>query len=215
MGETYARASFPWGKSYTGARYPGKILSRGRFSWGKDLGGILHYKTGKYVSFLRKSRKWINFENKKKNHSEGLNSPRRPARASSPLRMDCAVQSPIRSPSTRCYVAVCNNYAICNKLQTALNCNAVCNTSYFKLRCDGNAICNVLQIASKFYHLKILKRRKKNDKRQNASLQSYLTMNSARLQSIRARHVKLPINTTIVQNAILPPHFCEIGGGGH
>ena len=60
-----------------------------------------------------------------------------------------------------CYVAVCNNYAICNKLQTALNCNAVCNTSYFKLRCDGNAICNVLQIASKFYHLKILKRRKK------------------------------------------------------
>ena len=60
-----------------------------------------------------------------------------------------------------CYVAVCNNYAICNKLQTALNCNAVCNTSYFKLRCDDNAICNVLQIASKFYHLKILKMRKK------------------------------------------------------
>ena len=60
-----------------------------------------------------------------------------------------------------CYVAVCNNYAICNTLQTALNCNAICNTSYFKLRCDGNAICNVLQIASKFYHLKILKRRKK------------------------------------------------------
>ena len=67
-----------------------------------------------------------------------------------------------------CYVAVCNNYAICNKLQTALNCNAVCNTPYFKLRCDGNAICNVLQIASKFYHLKILKRRKKIDQRQNA-----------------------------------------------
>ena len=60
-----------------------------------------------------------------------------------------------------CYVAVCNNYAICNKLQTALNCNAVCNTSYFKLRCDDNAICNVLQIASKFYHLKISKMRKK------------------------------------------------------
>ena len=60
-----------------------------------------------------------------------------------------------------CYVAVCNNYAIWNTLQTALNCNAVCNTSYFKLRCEGNAICNVLQIASKFYHLKILKRRKK------------------------------------------------------
>ena len=61
-----------------------------------------------------------------------------------------------------CYVAVCNNYAICNKLQTALNWNAVCNTSYFKLRCDDNAICNVLQIASKFYHLKILKMKKKN-----------------------------------------------------
>ena len=61
-----------------------------------------------------------------------------------------------------CYVAVCNNYAICNTLQTALNCNAVCNTSYFKLRCKDNAICNVLQIASNFYHLKILKRRKKN-----------------------------------------------------
>ena len=71
----------------------------------------------------------------------------------------------------RCYVAVCNNYAICNTLQTALNCNAVCNTSYFKLRCEGNAICNVLQIASKFYHLKILKRRIKNDQLQNASLQ--------------------------------------------
>ena len=52
-----------------------------------------------------------------------------------------------------CYVAVCNNYAICNTLQTASNCNAVCNISYFKLRCEGNAICNVLQIASKFYHL--------------------------------------------------------------
>ena len=60
-----------------------------------------------------------------------------------------------------CYVAVCNNYAICNTLQTALNCNAVCNTSYFKLRCECNAICNVLQIASKFYHLKILTMRKK------------------------------------------------------
>ena len=119
-----------------------------------------------------------------------------------------------RTTVHNCYVAVCNNYAICHKLQTALNCNAVCNTSYFKLRCGGNAICNVLQIASKFYHLKILKRRKKIDQRQNASLQSYLTMNSARHQSIRARHAKLPINTTIVQNAILPPHFCEMGGGG-
>ena len=45
-------------------------------------------------------------------------------------------------------------------LQTTLNCNADSNTSYFKLRCDGNAICNVLQIASEFYHLKILNRRK-------------------------------------------------------
>ena len=112
-----------------------------------------------------------------------------------------------------CYVAVCNNYAICNKLQTALNCNAVCNKSYFKLRCDGNAIYNVLQIASKYYHLKILKMRKKIDQRQNSSLQSYLTMNSARHQSIRVRHAKLPMNTTIVQNAILPPHFCEIEWG--
>ena len=71
-----------------------------------------------------------------------------------------------RSGDVLCYVAVCNNYAICNKLQTALNCNAVCNTSYFKLRCDDNAICNVLQIASKFYHFKILKMRKKIDQRQ-------------------------------------------------
>ena len=59
-----------------------------------------------------------------------------------------------------CYVAVCNNHAICNTKQTTLNCNAVCNKSYFKLRCEGNAICNVLQIASKFYHLKNLNRRK-------------------------------------------------------
>ena len=42
-----------------------------------------------------------------------------------------------------------------------MNCNAVCNTSYFKLRCEGNAVCNVLQIASKFYHLKPLKGDKK------------------------------------------------------
>ena len=60
-----------------------------------------------------------------------------------------------------CYIAVCNNYAICNTLQTALNCNPVCNTTYFKLCYGGHAICNVLQIASKFYHLKILNRRKK------------------------------------------------------
>ena len=96
-----------------------------------------------------------------------------------------------------------------------MNCNAVCNKSYFKLRCDGNAICNVLQIASKFYHLKILKRRKKliNGK-MHQSLQSYFTMNSARHQSIRVRHAKLPINTTIVQNAILARTFAKLGGGG-
>ena len=52
----------------------------------------------------------------------------------------------------RCYVAVCNNYAICNTLQTALNCNAVC--IHLIMRFEGNAICNRLQIASKFYHLK-------------------------------------------------------------
>ena len=40
---------FPWGKSYTGARFPGKILSRGRFSGGKDLRGeILHHNTGTF-----------------------------------------------------------------------------------------------------------------------------------------------------------------------
>ena len=115
--------------------------------------------------------------------------------------------------SWRCYVAVCNNYAICNKLQTALiatqfvihrisNCVVMATrfVMYYKLR--QNFII--------FYW----KGEKKIDERQNASLQSYLTMNSARHQSIRARHAKLPINTTIVQNAILPPHFCEIGGGG-
>ena len=38
-----------------------------------------------------------------------------------------------------CYVAVCNNYAICNKLQTALNCNAVCNTLQTAFRILKNA----------------------------------------------------------------------------
>ena len=92
-----------------------------------------------------------------------------------------------------------------------------CSNTQFSVTSVGRStvrIVNVLQIASKFYHLKIFKRRKKIDQRQNASLQSYLTMNSARHQSIRPRHAKLPINTTIVQNAILPPHFCKIGGGG-
>ena len=71
-----------------------------------------------------------------------------------------AVTGDLKFTFRLCYVAVCNNYAFCNTLQTALNCNAVCNQSYFKLRYEGNAICNVLQIASKFYHLKILNRRK-------------------------------------------------------
>ena len=39
-----------------------------------------------------------------------------------------------------CYVAVCNNYAICNKLQTALNCNAVCNTLQTAFRVLKNPI---------------------------------------------------------------------------
>ena len=60
-----------------------------------------------------------------------------------------------------------------------------------------------------FIILKYWKWEKKFDQRQNASLQSYLTVNSVRHQSIRARHAKVPINTTIVQNAILPPLFCE------
>ena len=42
-------------------------------------------------------------------------------------------------PVTPCYVAVCNNYAICNKLQTALNCNAVCNTLQTAFRVLKNA----------------------------------------------------------------------------
>ena len=70
------------------------------------------------------------------------------------------------------------------------------------------------KLRQNFIIFKYWKGEKKIDQRQNASLQSYLTMNSARHQSIRARHAKLPINTTIVQNAIFPPHFCEIGGGG-
>ena len=113
-----------------------------------------------------------------------------------------------------CYVAVCNNYAICNTLQTALNSNAICNTSYLKLRCEGNVICNVLQIASKFYHLKYWVG-EKIDQRQNASLQSYLTVNSARHQSIRAWHAKLPINTTFGQNTTLfcPRTFAKFRAG--
>ena len=65
------------------------------------------------------------------------------------------------------------------------------------------------KLRQNFIILKFWKWEKKIDQRQNASLQSFLTMNSVRHQSIRARHAKVPINTTIVQNAILPPHFCE------
>ena len=39
----------------------------------------------------------------------------------------------------RCYVTLCNNYAICNKLQIALNCNAVCNTLQTAFRVFKNA----------------------------------------------------------------------------
>ena len=39
-------------------------------------------------------------------------------------------------------------------------------------------------------------------------------MNSARHQFIRARHAKLPINTTFGQNAILSPHACDFFWGG-
>ena len=129
----------------------------------------------------------------------------------------CVLKQMVFPVSMPCYVAVCNNYAICNTLQTALNCNAVCNTTYCKLRCEGNAICNVLQIASKFHHLKYCIG-EKIYQRQNASLQLYLTMNSGRHQSIRARHAKLPINTTFGHNTTLfcPRTFqCKIGGGGH
>ena len=53
-----------------------------------------------------------------------------------------------------CYVALCNNYAICNTLQTALNCNAICNTlqtafSSFK-KCGQNAVCNKCQNKTQF-----------------------------------------------------------------
>ena len=43
-------------------------------------------------------------------------------------KFKCRLILPLFSLTMHCYVAVCNNYAICNKLQTALNCNAVCNT---------------------------------------------------------------------------------------
>ena len=38
-----------------------------------------------------------------------------------------------------CYVAVCNNYAICNTLQTALNVSAVCYTLQTAFRVLKNA----------------------------------------------------------------------------
>ena len=114
-----------------------------------------------------------------------------------------------------CYVAVCNNYAICNTLQTALNCNAVCNTSYFKLRCEDNAICNVLQIASKFYHLKILNRRKKviNGKMHcfnHISLWIQLDTNLFELGMLNSQSTLHLVRSL----RYLSPHFFEIGGGG-
>ena len=58
----------------------------------------------------------------------------------------CAYQLPNRRSKTLadwitrsliampCYVAVCNNYAVCNKLQTALNCNQF--VIHYKLRSE-------------------------------------------------------------------------------
>ena len=125
---------------------------------------------------------------------------------------DCPKSVCIRCKS-HCYVAVCNNYAICNTLQTALNCNAVCNTSYFKLRCEGNAICNVLQIASKLYHLKILKRRKKliNCKMHRFNIILLWIQLDTNLFELGMHNSQ---STTFGQNAILSPHFWEIWRGG-
>ena len=113
-----------------------------------------------------------------------------------------------------CYVAVCNNYAICNKLQTALNCSAVCNTSYFKLRCDGNAICNVLQIASKFYHLKILKKRKKkwSTAKCIASIISYYEFSPTPIYSSSA--CKSPNQHYNCSERYFAPALLRSGGGG-
>ena len=115
------------------------------------------------------------------------------------------------SDTELCYVAVCNNYTICNTLQTALNCNAVCNTSYFKLRCEGNAICNVLQIASKFYHLKILKRRKKliNCKMHRFLLWIQLDTN---LFALGMQNSKSTLH--LVRTLFCTRTFAKFGGGG-
>ena len=113
-----------------------------------------------------------------------------------------------------CYVAVCNNYAICNTLQTALNCNAVCNTSHFKLRCEGNAICNVLHIASKFYHLKYWAGKKNwSTAKCRSSIISYYELNKVPIYSRSA--CKAPNQHYIWSEhyVILSPHFCERGGG--
>ena len=115
-----------------------------------------------------------------------------------------------------CYVAVCNNYAICNTLQTALNCDAVCNTSYFKLRCDGNAICNVLQIASKFYHLKILKRRKKliNYKMHRFNNILLWIQLDTNLFELSMHNSQWTLHFKLVRTLFCPRTFAKLGGGG-
>ena len=85
----------------------------------------------------------------------------------------------------QCLVALCNNCAICNTLQAAVNCNAICNTSYYRVVFAARFVI--------YYKLRQnfkLNRRKKIQQ-QNASIKSYLTMTSATHQSIRARHLKI------------------------
>ena len=113
----------------------------------------------------------------------------------------------------QCYVAISNNYAICNTLQTALNCNAVCNTSYFKMHCEGNAICNVLQIASKFYHLKMLKRRKKlSTAKCIASIISYYEFSETTLLfELGMQNSQITLH--LVRTLFCPRTFAKFGWG--
>ena len=104
-----------------------------------------------------------------------------------------------------CYVAVCNNYAICNILQTGLNSNAYVIQRISNCAVRATRFVMYYKLCQNFIIIKILNIRKKIDKQQNTSLQLYLAMDSARHQSIRARHAKLPINTTFGQNTTL---FC-------
>ena len=46
------------------------------------------------------------------------------------------------------YVLIRYNHAICNTLQTKLKWDAICYTVYFKPSCQGNAVCNIIQIAT-------------------------------------------------------------------